>query len=173
MRSRFLPDGRHFLFYAGGEPDSRGVYWADLESKDYARLFDSDSAAVYSPSGHLLFIRQSTLFAQRFDAPRRQLLGDLFAVAEQAALDVPFNAGAISAGTGVLAYRTGGSSGNRQLVWVDRSGKPLGGAIPRDEFSTLNLESYRRMAAVWQSIASFAETVTCLYWNRHVLPQCD
>jgi hypothetical protein len=44
----FLPDGRHFLFYAGSSssPERRGVYWGDLESKENVRLFDSDSAAV-------------------------------------------------------------------------------------------------------------------------------
>jgi Tol biopolymer transport system component len=137
----FLPDGRHFLFYTqGGGPETQGVYLGDLESQDRRRLFYSDSAAVYSPSGYLLFIRQSTLFAQRFDAARRQLLGDPFSVAEQAALDVPSNIGAISAGTGVLAYRTGSSSGNRQLVWFDRSGKRLGDAAPPDESSPLNPE---------------------------------
>src|SRR5262249_36621008 len=112
----FLPDGRHFLFYAQGGPEVQGVYWGDLESKDRVRLFDSDSAAVYSPSGYLLFVRQSTLFAQRFDAARRQLFGDPFPVAEQAAVDANAYIGAISAGTGVLAYRTGSSSSNRQLV---------------------------------------------------------
>jgi len=136
----FLPDGRHFLFYAQGDgPEAQGVYWGDLESKDRARLFYSDSAAVYSPSGYLLFIRQSTLFAQRFDASRRQLLGDPFPVAEQAAFDAA-NIGTISAGTGVLAYRTGGSSGTRQLVWFDRSGNPSGDAAPPDEFSPNNLD---------------------------------
>src|SRR5262249_34076922 len=95
----FLPDGRHFLFYAQGVSETQGVYWGDLESKDRVRLFDSDSAAVYSPSGYLLFIRQSTLFAQRFDAARRQLLGDPFSVAEEIAFDTSFKIGAISAGT--------------------------------------------------------------------------
>ncbi|HYR43547.1 MAG TPA: protein kinase, partial [Terriglobia bacterium] len=136
----FLPDGRHFLFYVRAGPEAQGVYWGDLESKDRVRLVDSDSAAVYSPSGHLLFIRQSTLFAQRFDAARRQLLGDPFSIAEQAASFDALRIGAISAGTGVLAYRTGGSSGTRQLVWFDRSGKPLGDAAPPDEGSPINLE---------------------------------
>src|SRR5262249_3523919 len=136
----FLQDGRHFLFYVQSASETQGVYWGDLESKDRVRLFDSDSAAVYSPSGYLLFIRQSTLFAQRFDAARRRLLGDPFPVAEHAALDPNTIVGAISAGIGVLAYRTGSSSSNRQLVWFDRSGKPAGEVGPPDGFSSLNPE---------------------------------
>src|SRR5262249_15677498 len=34
----FLPDGRHFLFYARGGSDPQGVYWGDLESKERVRL---------------------------------------------------------------------------------------------------------------------------------------
>src|SRR5262249_1064433 len=104
------------------------------------RLLDSESAAAYSPSGHLLFVRQSTLLAQRFDAARRQLLGDPFSVAEQIAIDPNTIIGAISTGTGVLAYRTGSSASNRHLVWVDRSGKLLIEVAPPDGSSAQNPE---------------------------------
>src|SRR5215510_3912131 len=57
----FLPDGRHFVFYVRAAPEIQGLYLGDLESNERVRLFNSDSAAVYS-SGYLLFIRQSTLF---------------------------------------------------------------------------------------------------------------
>ncbi len=134
----FLPDGRHFLFYAQGSPEGRGVYWGDLESKEIARLFDADTAAVYSPSGYLVFARQGNLFAQRFDAAKRQLLGDPFTIAEQATLDIAFSVGAFSAGANVLAYRTGASSGNRQLQWFDRSGKQVGVSGPPDGFASIN-----------------------------------
>jgi Tol biopolymer transport system component len=135
----FLPDGRHFLFYVRGTPEVQGVYWGDLESKERVRLFDSDSAAVYSPSGYVLFIRQGTLFAQRFEPARRRLLGDPIFVADQVAFDST-SVAAISAGTGALAYRTGSSSSKRQFVWFDRSGKPLGDVTPVDEFFAQNLE---------------------------------
>src|SRR5437660_354106 len=135
----FLPDGRHFVFYVLADSDIQGVYLGDIESSERVRLFNSDSAAVYS-SGYLLFIRQGTLFAHRFDAARRQLAGDPFPIAEQAAVDAGFSAGAISAATGVLAYRTGSFSGTRQLIWFDRSGKSLGDVGPPDASTPLNPE---------------------------------
>src|SRR5262249_26883568 len=113
----FLPDGRHFVFYVRAAPEIQGLYLGDLESNERVRLFNSDSAAVYS-SGYLLFIRQSTLFAHRFDAARRQLSGDPFPIAPQAALDAGFNAGAISDANGVLGFRTGCLSGCCDSVCV-------------------------------------------------------
>jgi eukaryotic-like serine/threonine-protein kinase len=117
----------------------QGTYVADLESNERVRLIDSDSGAIYSPSGYLLFIRQSTLFAQSFDASRQQLLGDPFSVAEQVSFDAT-SFGAFSSGTGVLTYRTGSSSSKRQLIWFDRSGKPLSDITPVEEFSAQDLE---------------------------------
>jgi hypothetical protein len=65
--------------------------------------------------------------AQRFDANRLELKGDPFQVAEQVASNTSAGlAGLAASDNGVLAYRTGGGSGGRQLVWMDRSGKPLG-----------------------------------------------
>jgi Tol biopolymer transport system component len=135
----FLPDGRHFLYYVRGAAEVQGTYLADLESNERVRLIDSDSGTIYSPSGYLLFIRQSTLFAQRFDASRRQLLGDPLSVVEQVSFDAT-NFGAFSSGSGVLAYRTGSSSSKRQFVWFDRSGKPLSDITPVEEFSAQDLE---------------------------------
>jgi hypothetical protein len=63
------------------------------------------------------------LFANRFDAAERLLLGDPFPVAEQTALDPAGSVGALSVGANMLAYRTGGSTGNRRVEWFDRSGK--------------------------------------------------
>jgi serine/threonine protein kinase len=134
----FLPDGRHFLFWVQSDLATRGVYWGDLESGDHARLFDSDSNAVYSSSGHLLFIRQGTLFAQSFDADKRVLTGDPFSVAQPVS-DNSFNIGAISAGADVLVYRTG-LLDNRQLIWVDRSGRAIGDVGPTDATALLNPE---------------------------------
>ena len=71
MGPSFLPDGRHFLFWAG-TPDP-GVYVASLDANEVKLVLRTDSAATYSPPGYLLFMRQSTLMAQPFDAARAPL----------------------------------------------------------------------------------------------------
>ena len=63
----FLPDGRHFFFVAATGPTAGDTYIGSLDSHDAKLLLRSDFAAVYSPSGHVLFLRESTLMAQRFD----------------------------------------------------------------------------------------------------------
>jgi serine/threonine protein kinase/Tol biopolymer transport system component len=135
---QFLPDGRHFVFYAVGTPEGRGVYVGSLDTPGTTRLFDAQSAAVFR-RGHLLFLRQGTLFAQRFDPDRLELASDPFPVAEQVAQDTISNMPAISTSVaGPLAYRTG-SLGSRQLIWFDRSGKPTRAADVVDERSPTNL----------------------------------
>ena len=66
-----LPSGRHFLFYVLGSADARGVYVGAIDGSESRRVLDADTAAVYVPSGYLLFVRQGTLFAQRFRSRRR------------------------------------------------------------------------------------------------------
>ncbi|PYV29551.1 MAG: hypothetical protein DMG22_22715, partial [Acidobacteria bacterium] len=63
---QFLPDGRHFIYFVTSPP-ARGVYAGSLDGGSSKRLTNADTAAVVSPSGFLLFPRQTTLFAQAFD----------------------------------------------------------------------------------------------------------
>jgi Tol biopolymer transport system component len=121
---QFLPDARHFLYYVEGSSDVRGVYVGELGRKESNRVVDADAAAVFS-SGHLLFVRQGMLYAQRFDAASLTLTGVPFVVGEQPAIQRP--AAAISASDdGSIAYRTGASGDERAYIWFDHSGKEVG-----------------------------------------------
>ena len=120
---QFLPDGRHFLYYVQGSPESNGIYIGQLDGSSTPRLLDADAAAVYASSGHLLFVLQGTLFAQHFDLDKLALTGDPVPVANQIAVNYVVQSAALSASVaGPVVYRTGSES-PRQLVWVDRSGK--------------------------------------------------
>ena len=121
---QFLPDGLHVLYYVDGTPESQGVYVSDLDGSAQRRLLDADSAAIYAPSGQLLFRRQGTLFAQDFDLARLELVGNPYSVATDVAVDGNSPPVSVSA-TGTIVYRTGGSGGRRQFAWFDRSGNRL------------------------------------------------
>src|ERR1051326_73449 len=122
----FLPDGRHFLYYVAGDAQTRGVYIGELNGAGARRLLDADSAAVYASTGHLLFVRQGTLFAQALNNQGWELSGNPHPVAEQIAFGGVATAAALSASAaGPIAYRTGSNGGKRQIVWLDRSGKRL------------------------------------------------
>jgi serine/threonine protein kinase len=121
---QFLPDGRHFIYFVYGGP-GQGIYTGSLDGGSSKRLATAVDAAVVSPSGFLLFLRQTTLFAQTFDLKRQELSGNPFPVAEPVALS-PSNAPGFSVAFGIVAYRSGSADVAEQLTWLDRSGKSLG-----------------------------------------------
>jgi serine/threonine protein kinase/Tol biopolymer transport system component len=128
----FLPDGRNFLYTQLGALDRSGIYVASLDRPNQSvRLLQSDAKAVYVPprnglNGYLLWLRDQTLVAQRFDPKSRKLDGEPLVVADGIASGFAANgrraAYSVSA-TGVLAYRGGGNAGF-DLSWVNRDGKP-------------------------------------------------
>ena len=134
-----------------GRPDSvRGVYLGTLESSEVTRLLASDTQAEYVEPGWLLFVRQGTLLAQRFDLSRRMLGGDPITVADAITFDPIGGSGAFSTSSaGVIAYRAGRSPLTR-LSWFDRSGNALGtlGSPEQSGLSTFTLSpDGRRVAA--------------------------
>jgi Tol biopolymer transport system component len=125
----FLPDGRHFLYYVTGTPDARGVYVGELDKPEGTRLFGADTAAVYAATGHLLFVREGNLIAQAFDPDRLELKGSPFPIADRVTGGTSVSASA----AGPVIYRTGPAElGQRQLVWVDRSGRETDKVVYQD-----------------------------------------
>jgi Tol biopolymer transport system component/DNA-binding winged helix-turn-helix (wHTH) protein len=125
---RFLPDGRHFLYFVTGSGEDRGVYVGDLAGSDAPRrlVLYADAAAEYAPSKRLLFVSQGSLFAQEFDPAKAMLGGSPFRVADQVTVDAAMNLAAFSVSTsGSLVYRTGSGGGERQFIWFDRRGREL------------------------------------------------
>ena len=118
----FLPDGRHFLFFVTGSAEARGVYVGALGGLTSKRLFDADTPAAYTASGHLLFVRAGKLLAHRFNADRSELEGEAFPVNEHVGAETLLSTSA----SGPIAYRTGPPDrGQRQLLRVDRSGREI------------------------------------------------
>jgi Tol biopolymer transport system component len=125
---QFLPDGRHFLFFALGTPEARGVYLGGLDGSEPRRLFDADSPAFYASTGHLLFVRQGTLLAQPFDPVRLALGGSPYRVADQVATSRSTSSavGLSTSAAGPIVYRPASTGGHSQFAWFDRSGRKLG-----------------------------------------------
>src|SRR5262245_7789849 len=126
---------RHFIYQVFGGP-AQGVYAGSLDGGSSKRLTNADIAAVVSPSGFLLFQRQTNLFAQAFDFQRQQLSGNPFTLAERVAMATTGRDPGLSAASGIVVYRTEGA-GARQLTWLDRSGKSVG-AIGAPDNAGLN-----------------------------------
>ncbi|MGH9146434.1 MAG: winged helix-turn-helix domain-containing protein, partial [Vicinamibacterales bacterium] len=121
----FLPDGRHYLFSIASTDASRaGIYIGMTGSLDRTRLLDgSHEIAVYARPGYLLYVRDGTLMAQRFDVERLRLEGAPAMIADNISPPNIRNTSTLSATQHLLAYTSGASP--RRFTWFDRTGKRL------------------------------------------------
>ena len=136
--AQFLPDGRHFLYYAEGSPEKPGpgifgsIYLASLDSGENQRLTAADTAGLYMPPGWLLWVRAGVLVAQRLNVARGEFSGNAFTVAEPVFFDTSHARLFSVSATGLVTYRNG--TPISQLRWFDRSGQILGAlAEPADK----------------------------------------
>jgi dipeptidyl aminopeptidase/acylaminoacyl peptidase len=123
----FLPDGRHFLFTVNLGPGGDGTFAGSLDSTDVKMVLSGSQGATYSPPGYLLFLRESTLMAQAFDATTLATSGEAVPIAER--VGGLFGSGFGVSETGSLIYRPAVVE-QTQLVWVDRGGRSVGVAAP-------------------------------------------
>jgi serine/threonine protein kinase len=133
---QFLPDGRHFLFYALGSPEGAGIYLGSLDGGEPKRLTAADSSGAYLAPDMIVFRRLTTLMAQRVDLKRGELIGEPERLADAVGSNgvIGFGAFSISA-DGRIAYRNG-EGALRQLKWYDRLGKVVG-LVGEPDSSTL------------------------------------
>jgi Tol biopolymer transport system component/tRNA A-37 threonylcarbamoyl transferase component Bud32 len=136
---QFLPDGLHFLYLrASNDPKRQGVYVGSLdvlpEEQSLTLVMPANRQAMFTPSldggpGRLLFLRDTTLFAQLFDPQRLELHGEPTPVTDQVGSFAPATAGLFSVSeNGVLTYRVGPGESGAQLLWFDAAGNN-GGAV--------------------------------------------
>ncbi len=125
----FLPDGRHFLFTARSSvKENTAVYVGSLDSRATKRLLTAQSNAQYAPPGYLLFGREGILMAQRFDARKMELAGELFPIVGAIA-HVTSSASAIfaiSADGSVLSHQDVARATLNRIEWFDRAGRSSG-----------------------------------------------
>jgi Tol biopolymer transport system component len=150
----FLPDARHLLYLrvSLNRPSDNGLYLADLEApprgQPASRLLTTSFTGAYVPAalgpGDVLFVRDQTLFTQRFDPDRLAFEGEPRQVAEPigAFRDGPF----FSASADALIYR--GATPDFQLTWLDRRGGVLGRVGEPGQYAGLSLSPDARRAVV-------------------------
>lgn len=139
---KFLPDGKHLL-YVRADPKfgTYRAYVAELSTGRESALMLTDTQVIFVPDqlkggnqGYVLFGRNSTLLALRFDLDRLQVAGEPMPVAKEVPFFEPtawseFDASA----DGVLIYATGRQ--RSQLTWFDRSGRESGTLGDPQEFA--------------------------------------
>jgi serine/threonine protein kinase len=143
----FLPDGRHFLYFAygslsGGALDPGGVFVSSLDGSTSARLLLAGASQARYATGHLLFVQGGTLMAQPFDVGRLALHGTPSPLVEDVRLSHAGATGATAgysvSEVGVLAYQAALRTESR-LVWLDRDGSQVGAVAAAADYGDVAL----------------------------------
>jgi hypothetical protein len=133
----FLPDGARFL-YVVRLRDRTSRLMLSEPGKAPRALMPMASAVQYCDPGYLVYAREGSLLAQRFDPRSGDLTGEPFSIARhvvhfQANGHVSF---AMSA-SGTLAYQSHESVS--RLAWIDRTGRELGTVGPPGNYLDLSI----------------------------------
>jgi hypothetical protein len=126
LHARFLPDGRQVLYVGReseeGSPD--GIYLTSVDAPEQRRrLLPTYSTTAYA-DGYLLFVRDGTLLAQRFDAGRAELSGDAMPVVDGLQFLKTSGFAMFDAGAGIIAYIS--RAPDDAPTWFDRTGREIG-----------------------------------------------
>lgn len=138
----FLPDGRHFVFTVdSNKSEDRTLFVSSIGSKEKTRLLETRYKVNYLDPGYLLFLRGTSLWAQRLQIDPPKMLGDPILVTtgispNAAVSNAPFTASA----NGTILYRGGDVWAKTQLAWFDRQGRQLTtvGSVESDVSVTLS-----------------------------------
>jgi Tol biopolymer transport system component len=148
----FLPDGKHYLFHVfnnTGRKDAAGVVVGELDSKETHFVVRSSANGAYAAPGYLLFYRDKTLYAQRFNLKNFQLEGEPAAILN----DLQFSpriqrATLASIDSGVLLAQSRSGAAVSQLTWFDRTGKNLGSIGEQEQIGNASISPDGRWIAM-------------------------
>jgi Tol biopolymer transport system component/predicted Ser/Thr protein kinase len=139
----FLPDGKHFLYLVAtlsGQPDSDAIFVGSLESSDAIFLTKATGNPAYAAPGYLLFCREKTLFAQKFDINTLKLSGEAVPVLKGVSSLPRILRDDYAASNGdVLVVQRGNDALLSRLVWRDRQGNETGSVGKPDAYANIAL----------------------------------
>jgi Tol biopolymer transport system component len=117
-----------FTAYRGGSFDDGEIVFVSLKTGERKTVYRGGFFGRYLSSGHLVFLRQNTLFAAPFDLKRLALTAVPQPVIEEVNSTVRGGGDFDSSRNGTVVYVSSkGPSSDRQIAWLDSTGqtKPL------------------------------------------------
>jgi Tol biopolymer transport system component len=129
---QFLPDGDHFLFWAGNFANlkndrSSGIYLSSLGGKDRKLVVVCHSSFGFDAHNLYYADEQRQLVSVPFDASRGAVSGSMTVLANAVGFAPSTYWSAFTvAQNGTLIYNTAVGAAESVLTWIDRSGKELG-----------------------------------------------
>jgi len=144
----FLPDGKHYLFFAGtGDGLVGEIRAGSLDSQETVPVAAAYSNGSYS-EGYLVFGSGEGLMAQPFHLGTRKTTADAFQVAGQLAIDdMAYGAFSVTA-TNMLMYAPGSARSTARLTRFDLVGHELGTVGNPGEYFNMSLSPDDRQVAV-------------------------
>ncbi len=118
----FLPDGERFL-YLVRDRDGKGELMLAEPGKPPHSVAQIASFFQYMDPGFLVYSREGTLVAQRFDSKSGRVSGDAVSVAERVRYFFSTASAAFAARGGTIAYLSQADSS--RLAWFDRGGREV------------------------------------------------
>ena len=175
----FLPDGRHFIYQAwSADAKNRALYVGTLGEKERTRLMAGETNVAYAEPGYLLFHREATVFARRFDAEAQQFTGDAVQLAGGVAFDSATGRSSFAASRGsVLVYfqadagaagaqaGRGATIANVQLGWVSRTGALQAGIGDTASLGDFDVSPNGQLVAVTRTDGTGAD-IWVIDWQR-------
>jgi eukaryotic-like serine/threonine-protein kinase len=148
----FLPDGRHYIYMAAnfaGRKDVNAIFVSALDSNEKHFVTAASANAAYVPPGYLLFPREKTLLAQRFDLRRFVLTGEPTSILTDINYQPQVRRAVFAVSeNGLLIAQTGSGVALSQPIWFDRKGKELGRVGAPDVYGNVFLAPNGRSLAV-------------------------
>jgi eukaryotic-like serine/threonine-protein kinase len=126
----FLPDGKHYLYMTfdvrlNSEADA--IYVGAIDSNEKQFVTKALSNASYAAPGYLVYYRDNTLFAQRFDPGTFKLKGEPVPIlGEVQSLTRMGRVSFAASDGGLLVALTSSAVSFSQLLWFDRKGNQVG-----------------------------------------------
>lgn len=146
---QFMPDGRHFIYFARGNGRSESeIRYASLDGGP-AKVVTHASLMGNYGSGHLVFVSHGDLVAQPFDPDTGNLTGSPTPLVGDV-MTVPGAAkGVFSVSAeGKIVYLHGEAAEDASLSWRDRAGKELEQVSDLATYDMVALSPDGRNAAV-------------------------
>jgi serine/threonine protein kinase/Tol biopolymer transport system component len=163
----FLPDGKHFLymtFDVAIQSGSNAIFVGSLDSKEQRFVTKATANPAYVAPGFLVYYRDNTLFAQRFDPAKFDLTGEPTPILT----DVQYQArvgrvGFSAMDSGLLVAQNSGAVSFSQLIWFDRKGSQVGVVGKPELYANVSLAPDGKSAAVDKTDTANQNTDVWIY----------
>ena len=145
----FLPDGRRFL-YTLRLRDGTGRLVLGEPGKPPRVLLPVDSNVQFVEPGYVVFAKDGTLVAQRFDPAAGEVTGRPLPIADSVSFFLSTGIASFATSSSTLVYQP--QRNRDRIAWVDRSGKELGAVGVPGHYFELRLASAGRLALLTRAL---------------------